>query len=60
MRERGRRGGRGRERARGSEFPVIISWWSVFDMQVSANARVESLVVEAAHLMGSRGRRLLA
>lgn len=36
--------------------PGIISWRALFDMQVSANVLVESLVVETAHLMGSRGR----
>lgn len=56
LRERGRRGGRRRERARGSDFLVIISWRVLFDMQVSTNALVESLVVETVHLMGSRGR----
>lgn len=51
LRERGRR-----ERARESDFLVIISWRVLFDMQVSTNALVESVVVETVHLMGSRGR----
>lgn len=50
-----REGGR-RERARESDFLVIISWRVLFDMQVSTNALVESVVVETVHLMGSRGR----
>lgn len=59
MSKKGRRGGR-RRGARDSEFPVIISWRTLFDMQVSANVLVESLVVETVHLMGSRGRHPLA
>lgn len=51
LRERGRR-----QRARESDFLVIISWRVLFDMQVSTNALVESVVVETVHLMGSRGR----